>query len=60
MPGNKSLPIVPFLQRFLFILLGMVLLPLGVNAQGSGRSSTGTGGIHTYSGLRLLSFGTKS
>ena len=36
--------------RILFIVLGLLLLPLTGNAQGSGRESTGTGGIHTIQG----------
>jgi tetratricopeptide (TPR) repeat protein len=59
MSGNKSLPVV-FLQRSLLILLGMVLLPLCVNAQGGGKSSTGTGGIHTIQGYLFFPSGRKA
>lgn len=59
MPGDKSLPVV-FLQRSLLILLGMVLLPLCVNAQGGGRSSTGTGGIHKIQGYLFFPSGRKA
>ena len=59
MPGSKSLPLV-FLQRSLLILLGMVLLPLGAHAQGGGRSSTGTGGIHTIQGYLFFPSGRRA
>ena len=36
--------------RVLFIVLGVLLLPLTGNAQGSGRESTGTGGVHSIQG----------
>ena len=39
MPGNISLR-VRSIRMLLLIGLGMLLLPLSVNAQGSGRSST--------------------
>ena len=59
MPSNKSLPVVS-LQRSLLILLGVFLLPLGVHAQGGGRSSTGTGGIHTIQGYLFFPSGRKA
>ncbi len=60
MPGNKSLPVVS-MQRSLLIFLGILLLPLGVNAQGGGgRSSTGTGGIHTIQGYLFFPSGRKA
>lgn len=59
MPSNKSLPVVS-LQRSLLILLGVILLPLGVHAQGGGRSSTGTGGIHTIQGYLFFPSGRKA
>ena len=59
MPRNKSLPVV-FLQRSLLILLCVVLLPLCVNAQGNGKSSTGTGGIHTIQGYLFFPSGRKA
>jgi Tfp pilus assembly protein PilF len=59
MPGYKSLPIVS-MQRSLLIFLGLLLLPLGVNAQGGGRSSTGTGGIHTIQGYIFFPSGRKA
>ena len=59
MPGDKSLPVV-FTQRSLLIFLGILLLPLGVNAQGGGRSSTGTGGIHTIQGYLFFPSGRKA
>ncbi|HEV8428642.1 MAG TPA: tetratricopeptide repeat protein [Pyrinomonadaceae bacterium] len=59
MPGSKPLPVVS-LQRSLLILLGVLLLPLGANAQGGGRSSTGTGGIHTIQGYVFFPSGRKA
>lgn len=58
MPGNTSL-------RFrnnpcLFILLGILLFPVCVNAQGSGRSSTGTGGIHIIQGYVFFPSGRRA
>ena len=48
MPGSLSLRICS--TRFLFLLLGMLLLSPSANAQGSGKSSTGTGGSHVIQG----------
>jgi Tfp pilus assembly protein PilF len=59
MPGNKSLPVV-CMQRSLLVFLGILLLPLGANAQGGGRSSTGTGGIHTIQGYLFFPSGRKA
>ena len=56
---SKSLPVVS-LQRSLLIILGMLLLPLVVNAQGGGRSSTGTGGIHTIQGYVFFPSGGRA
>src|SRR5215213_4218442 len=59
MPGFTSLRFVSA-SRFLFIILGMLLLPPGVNAQGSGRSSTGTGGVHTIQGYVFFPSGRRA
>ena len=59
MPGSKSLRVVS-MQRSLLVFLGILLLPLGVNAQGGGRSSTGTGGIHTIQGYLFFPSGRKA
>lgn len=48
MPGSSSLRLCS--TRFLFILLGMLLLSPSVNAQGSGKTATGTGGNHVIQG----------
>jgi tetratricopeptide (TPR) repeat protein len=58
MPGSLSLRICS--TRFLFILLGMLLLPLSVNAQGSGRSTTGTGGPHIIQGYVFFPSGRRA
>ena len=47
-------------KRLLFILLGILLLPLSVSAQGSGRSSTGTGGIHLIQGYVFFPSGRRA
>ena len=47
-------------NRLTFILLGILLLPLIVNAQGSGRSSTGTGGIHLIQGYVFFPSGRRA
>ena len=59
MRSNKSLPVVS-LQRSLLILLAVLFLPLGAHAQGGGRSSTGTGGIHTIQGYLFFPSGRKA
>ena len=58
MPGSSFLRICS--TRLLFILLGMLLLSPSVNAQGSGRSSTGTGGIHVIQGYIFFPSGRKA
>ena len=57
MPGFLSLRIS---SRFLFILLGTLLLSHSVNAQGSGRTSTGTGGIHIIQGYIFFPSGRRA
>ena len=57
MPGLLSLRIC---SRFLFILLGVLLLSPSVNAQGSGKSSTGTGGTHVIQGYIFFPSGRRA
>lgn len=59
MPGNISLR-VRSVHRLLLIGLGMLVLPLSVNAQGSGRSSTGTDGNHIIQGYVFFPSGRKA
>jgi tetratricopeptide (TPR) repeat protein len=59
MPGFTSLRFVSA-HRFLFIILGVLFLPLGVNAQGNGRSSTGTGGVHIIQGYVFFPSGRRA
>lgn len=59
MPGDISLR-VRSIRRLLLIGLGMLLLPLSVNAQGSGRSSTGTDGVHIIQGYVFFPSGRKA
>jgi tetratricopeptide (TPR) repeat protein len=59
MPGFASLRLHS-LDRYLFIVLGVLLLPLGVNAQGSGKSSTGTGGVHIIQGYVFFPSGRRA
>jgi tetratricopeptide (TPR) repeat protein len=58
MPGFSFLRICS--TRLLFILLGMLLLSPSVNAQGSGKSSTGTGGIHVIQGYIFFPSGRRA
>jgi tetratricopeptide (TPR) repeat protein len=57
MPGSSSLRIS---TRFLFILLGMLLLSPSAHAQGSGKSTTGTGGIHVIQGYIFFPSGRRA
>lgn len=59
MPCNISLR-VHSIRRLLLIGLGMLFLPLSVNAQGSGRSSTGTDGVHIIQGYVFFPSGRKA
>ena len=47
-------------HRLLFIILGMLLLSPSTYAQGSGRSSTGTGGVHLIQGYVFFPSGRKA
>lgn len=59
MPGFASLPVRSALC-FLFIILGMLLLSPSANAQGSGKSSTGTGGSHIIQGYVFFPSGRRA
>ena len=59
MPGFASLP-VRSPVRALFIILGMLLLSPSAHAQGSGKSSTGTGGVHVIQGYVFFPSGRKA
>jgi Flp pilus assembly protein TadD len=58
MPGFASLPVRS--TRILFIVLGMLLITPGVKAQGSGKSSTGTGGSHVIQGYVFFPSGRRA
>src|SRR5690349_23153882 len=58
MPGKLTLRTLS--TRLLFITLGMFLLSSSANAQGSGRSSTGTGGNHIIQGYVFFPSGRKA
>jgi tetratricopeptide (TPR) repeat protein len=47
-------------DRFLFIILGLLILPVVVNAQGSGRQTTGTGGNHIIQGYIFFPSGRRA
>jgi len=47
-------------DRFLFIILGLLLLPAVVNAQGSGKQVTGTGGSHLIQGYIFFPSGRRA
>jgi len=59
MPGFASLP-VRSADRFLLIILGMLLLTPSAHAQGSGKSSTGTGGEHVIQGYVFFPSGRRA
>jgi len=44
----------------LFAIIGLLLLPVAVLAQGNGRASTGTGGIHTIQGYIFFPSGRRA
>ena len=46
--------------RIFLILLGTLLLPLSVNAQGSGKQTTGTGGSHVIQGYVFFPSGRRA
>jgi len=58
MPSRFSLR--THFTRFLFIMLGVLLLSPSAYAQGSGRSSTGTGGNHVIQGYVFFPSGRKA
>jgi len=57
MPASSSLRIC---FRFLILMLGMLLISPSANAQGSGRSTTGTGGIHIIQGYIFFPSGRRA
>ena len=59
MPGFAFLH-VRSINRLLFIVLGVLILAPVVHAQGSGKSSTGTGGIHIIQGYVFFPSGRRA
>jgi len=55
-----TLPHTRSTDRFLFIILGLLLLPVVVNAQGSGKQVTGTGGNHVIQGYIFFPSGRRA
>ncbi len=47
-------------DRFVLLIIVVFLLPIGVCAQGSGRASTGTGGIHVIQGYVFFPSGRRA
>jgi tetratricopeptide (TPR) repeat protein len=47
-------------NRFLFIILGLLLVPVVVHAQGSGKQVTGTGGNHVITGYVFFPSGRRA
>src|SRR5215208_5941741 len=47
-------------NRFVFVILAILLLTPSAQAQGSGRSSTGTGGIHIIQGYVFFPSGRRA
>lgn len=58
MPVFASLPMRS--ARLVFIILGLLLVPSGICGQGSGKSSTGTGGIHVIQGYVFFPSGRRA
>jgi tetratricopeptide (TPR) repeat protein len=58
MPGLTSLHVR--FNPFLFFLLGMLLSPVSVHAQGSGKQVTGTGGSHVIQGYIFFPSGRRA
>lgn len=58
MPGLTSLHVRS--NRSLFLILGMLLLPVSVHAQGSGKQVTGTGGNHVIQGYVFFPSGRRA
>src|SRR5690242_8191902 len=56
MPGLTSLRV----RSFLFIVLGILLLPIAVDAQGSGKQTIGTGGNHLIQGYIFFPSGRRA
>jgi tetratricopeptide (TPR) repeat protein len=48
------------MRRFLFITMGLLLLPICAQAQGSGRQTTGTGGPHQIQGYVFFPSGRRA
>lgn len=59
MRGFALLPLRS-VDRLLLVVLSILILTPAVNAQGSGRSSTGTGGIHIIQGYVFFPSGRKA
>ena len=59
MPGFASLPLRS-IDRLLFIVLAILIFSPGVKAQGSGKSSTGTGGNHLIHGYVFFPSGRRA
>ncbi len=55
-----TLPLVRSMNRFFVIILGLLLLPVFVNAQGSGKQVTGTGGNHVIQGYIFFPSGRRA
>ena len=60
MRGFASLPLRSVTRLLLIVLCILILTPFAVKAQGSGRSSTGTGGIHIIQGYVFFPSGRKA
>src|ERR1043165_1358898 len=56
MPGLTSLRV----RSFLFIVFSILLLPIAVDAQGSGKQTIGTGGIHVIQGYIFFPSGRRA
>jgi Flp pilus assembly protein TadD len=60
MPGLTSRHGCPAIYSFVFIIISLFLVPVDTSAQGNGRASTGTGGIHSIQGYIFFPSGRRA
>jgi Flp pilus assembly protein TadD len=60
MPGLTSRHGYTAVSSFAVIIISLFLVPAGVRAQGNGRASTGTGGIHSIQGYIFFPSGRRA
>src|SRR6187200_3015845 len=60
MPGLTSRHGYTAVSSFAVIIISLFLVPAGARAQGNGRASTGTGGIHSIQGYIFFPSGRRA